>query len=39
LEKIRKELEMIERKINKRKKNLKNDSGERKRNQAKRIRN
>ena len=30
---------MIERKINKRKKNLKNDSGERKRNQAKRIRN
>jgi len=39
LEKIRKELEIIERKINKRKKNLKNDSEERRRNQAKRIRN
>jgi len=39
LEKIRKELEMIERRMNKRKKNLKNDSGGRRRNQAKRIRN
>ena len=39
MEKIRKELETIERETSKRKKNFRNDSGERRRNQAKRIRN
>ena len=39
MEKIRKELETMERGMSKRKKNFRNDLGGRKRNQAKRIRN
>jgi len=39
LGKIRKELEMMERGMSKEKKNFRNNSGGRKRNQAKKIRN
>jgi len=39
LGKIRKELEIMERRTNKRKKNFRNNSEEKRKNQAKRIRN